>query len=317
MTRIDKPVFGMDTMSVLVTGSIGIDTIHAPAGSAADVLGGSAVYFAAAASLFSPVRFVAVAGGDMPEGFLDPLAAKGNIDLSGLEIRGDSKTFRWAGRYHEDVNERDTLDTQLGVLGEAAPTIPQGFRDTRYVFLANTHPALQGELLDELDNPALVVADTMNLWIDTEADALTALLGRIDGLVLNDSEARQLTGRANTVVAGQEVAKRVRRFVIVKKGEHGSLLFADGRIFALPAYPSADVVDPTGAGDSFAGALMGYVAAADKVDPKTLLTGMAYGTVTASAALEAFSLNALAKATRADIDRRFKEFLEMTQIDSA
>jgi len=304
-------------MSVLVTGSIGIDTIVAPAGRAEDVLGGSAVYFAAAASFFTPVRFVAVAGEDMPEGFLAPLERMAGVDLAGLEVRAGSATFRWSGRYHDDVNRRDTLATQLGVLGEAGPTIPEAFRDSRYVFLANTHPALQGELLSQLTAPALVVADTMNLWIEGEAEALRALLGRIDGLVLNDTEARQLTGEANTVAAGQKVAEIVKRFVVVKKGEHGSLLFAGGRIFALPAYPATAVVDPTGAGDSFAGAMMGHLAAIDRADPEALLAGMAYGTVVASLELEGFSLDRLTAITRADIDARLAEFVTMTRFDAA
>ncbi len=301
-------------MSLLVTGSIGIDTIEAPAGRVENILGGSAVYFAAAASFFSPVRFVAVAGEDMPDGFLSPLEEMGGIDLSGLEIRAGSATFRWAGRYHDDVNERDTLDTQLGVLGEAGPTIPDAFGASEYVFLANTHPALQIELLGQLTGAKLVVADTMDLWINIEADTLKTLLGQIDGLVLNDSEARQLTGEPNTVVAGEKVAAMVRKFVVVKKGEHGSLLFADGRTFVLPAYPSTKVVDPTGAGDSFAGAMMGYVAAAGASDPRTLLTGMAYGTVVASLELEDFSLDRLRHITRAEIDQRFDEFAGMMEI---
>ena len=240
-------------MSLLVTGSIGIDTVEAPAGRVEDVLGGSAVYFAAAASFFTPVRFVAVAGEDMPLDFLGPLERMGNVDLSGLEIRRGARTFRWAGRYHADVNQRDTLDTQLGVLAEAGPTIPVPFRDSRYVFLANTHPNLQAELLGQLALPRLVVADTMNLWIEAERQALLRLMSDIDALVLNDGEARQLTGLTNTVAAGAAAAGMVRGFVVVKKGEHGSLLFVDKKVYALPAYPAVHVIDPTGAGDCFAG----------------------------------------------------------------
>jgi len=301
-------------MSLLVTGSIGIDTVESPAGRVENILGGSAVYFAAAASFFGPVRFVGVAGEDMPEDFLAPLEKMGNVDLTGLEVRRGSKTFRWAGRYHADVNQRDTLDTRLGVLGEAGPTIPEKFRDSRYVFLANTHPALQAQLLDQLAAPKLVVADTMDLWIERESAALQAMLGRLDGLVLNDTEARQLTGQANTVVAGAKAAEMVKRFVVVKKGEHGSLLFAGGKVHVLPAYPSMNVVDPTGAGDSFAGAMMGYLASRDRRDPASLLKGMAYGTVVASLELEDFSLNKLQRTSRADIDARFKEYLGMMRV---
>ena len=301
-------------MSLLVTGSIGIDTIQAPAGRADDVLGGSAVYFAVAASFFNPVRLVAVAGDDMPAGFLAPLAERGNIDLAGLEIRAGSKTFRWTGRYHDDVNERDTLETQMGVLGEAGPAIPRPFRDSRTIFLANTHPVLQAELLAQLTAPDLVVADTMNVYIESEPEALRALLGRIDGLVVNDGEARQLTGLPNAVTAGRKVAEMVKQFVVVKKGEHGSLLFADDKVFALPAYPSTNVVDPTGAGDTFAGAMMGHIAARGSADPQTILAGMAYGTVVASLELEDFSLDKLCRISRADIDARLAEFVGMMKV---
>jgi cytidine kinase len=304
-------------MSLLVTGSIGIDTVEAPAGKAEAVLGGSAVYFAAAASFFSPVRFVAVAGEDMPAKFLAPLERMGNIDLAGLEIRKGSKTFRWAGRYHADVNLRDTLLTQLNVLAEAGPTIPAAFRDSRDVFLANTHPDLQAQLLGQLSAPRLVVADTMNLWIENERRSLLHLLGKIDGLVLNDSEARLLTGLSNTVAAGDAVAKMVRRFVVVKKGEHGSLLFAEGGVFVLPAYPAVNVVDPTGAGDCFAGAMMGHLAAGGRHDAASLLSGMAYGTIVASLELEGFSLDRLQVIGRADIDQRYAQFVKMTRIGQA
>lgn len=298
-------------MSLLVTGSLGIDTVEAPAGRAENILGGSAVYFAAAASFFGPVRFVAAAGDDLPDGFLAPLEARGNIDLTGLEIRAGASTFRWAGRYHDDVNERDTLDTQLGVLGEKGPTIPEVFRDSKFVFLANSHPALQADLLEQLANPALVVADTMNLWIDAEREALDALLPRLDGLILNDSEAKMLTGEPNVVAAGLKIADIVKTFVVVKKGEHGSLVFAEGKIVALPAYPNQIVVDPTGAGDSFAGAMMGYLASVDAFDLAALRGGCAYGTVTASLELEDFSLNKLSDIGRDDIDARYREYVDM------
>ena len=298
-------------MSLLVTGSIAIDTVEAPSGTVTDALGGSGTYFACAASFFSPVRLVGVIGDDCPPGFLQPLEDDPQIDLAGLELRRGSKTFRWHGRYHEDVNRRDTVAVELNVLEEVGPSIPEQFRDSRYVFLANTHPSLQIELLGQLTGPSLVVADTMDLWITTERETLMDLLGRIDGLVLNDSEARLLTDRANVIAAGAEIAGLVRRFVVVKKGEHGSLLFADGRVAALPGYPAANVVDPTGAGDSFAGAMMGCLAADDSADPAALRRAMAYGTVTASIELEDFSLRSLLAATRRDIDDRLREFREL------
>ncbi len=299
-------------MSLLVTGSIGIDTVESPAGKAVDALGGSSIYFAYAASFFTPVRLVGVVGDDCPEGFLKPLEDNPEIDLAGLEIRPGSKTFRWHGKYHDDVNERDTVAVELNVLGEAAPSIPDVFLDSEYVFLANTHPALQLELLSRLGGAKLVVADTMDLWINDEPDALRRLMASIDALVLNDSEAKLLTGGSNIVAAGLEIARMVKRFVIVKKGEHGSLLFVDDRVHALPGYSTSDVVDPTGAGDSFAGAMMGYLASRDASDAAAMKRAVAYGTVTAAFALEDFSLNRFYEITRAEIDARLDEFRELT-----
>ena len=302
-------------MSLLVTGSIGIDTVEAPSGTVTDVLGGSAVYFACAASFFvDSVRVVGVVGGDCTEEFLRPLRTNPRIDLSGLEVRPASQTFRWHGRYHADVNIRDTIAVQLNVLAERGPTVPPAFRDSRYVFLANSHPDLQRQLLAQLDSPALVVADTMDLWIHNEPAALKRLLEDLDGLVLNDAEAKALTGQSNLVEAALATGRMVRRFVVVKKGEHGSLLVADGRVWPLPGYPTTRVVDPTGAGDCFAGAMMGHLAAADRSDPATLRQAIACGTVTASLELEDFSLNALLRITRRDIDARLNELREMTRL---
>jgi len=301
-------------MSLLVTGSIGIDTVETPSGRAEEALGGSSVYFAYAGSFFSRVRLVGVVGEDCPPEFLKPLHDNPQIDMDGLEVRRGSRTFRWHGRYHADVNERDTINVELNVLDEVGPTIPEAFRDSRYVFLANTHPDLQGELLDQLDAPTLVVADTMNLWISDEREGLTGLMKRIDGLVLNDSEARLLTAEPNVVAAGMRIADIVRRFVVIKKGEHGSLLFADGGVWAYPAYPSRKVIDPTGAGDSFAGAMMAYIAGQDSADIETVRRAIGYGTVTASFALEDFSLNRFLQIGRDDIEARMREFQSVTSL---
>ncbi len=295
-------------MSLLVTGSIGIDTVESPAGRMDETLGGSCVYFAYAASFFSPVRLVGVVGEDCPDGFLDPLKGPGNIDLSGVEVRPGSKTFRWHGKYHDDVNLRDTVSVELNVLGERGPDIPMDFRDSRYVFLANTHPGLQLQLLGALESPALVVADTMDLWIETERETLGELLGKIDGVVLNDSEAKQFTGQTNIITAGREIAKLTKRFCVVKKGEHGSILFAGDDVVVLPSWPADVVTDPTGAGDSFAGAMMGHIAAEDDTSLATLRRAIAYGTVTASLELEDFSLNKFQQISRADIDERLGQF---------
>ena len=298
-------------MSLLVTGSIGIDTVEAPSGEVVDALGGSSVYFSYAASFFTDVRFVGVVGDDCPEGFLDPLHENPRVDMTGLEVREGSRTFRWHGRYHEDVNQRDTVAVELNVLAEVGPTIPEPFRDSKYVFLANTHPGLQLEMLSQLAAPRLVVADTMDLWITTEHEAVLRLLKHVNGMVLNDSEARLLTEMPNVVAAGMEIARDVQGPVVIKRGEHGSLLFAEGKVYPLPSCPMAAVVDPTGAGDTFAGAMMGYVADQDRSDPATLRRAIAYGTVTASIVLEDFSLNRLLVTRREDIDARLAEFQQL------
>jgi len=287
--------------------------VESPFGRVENTLGGSTIYFAYAASFFSPVRLVGVVGEDCPPDFLAPMHANKRIDMSGLEVRKGSKTFRWHGKYQEDVNLRDTVSVELNVLAERGPTIPEPFRDSQYVFLANTHPALQLELLGQLKAPKLVVADTMDLWIRHERGTLMELIKRLDGLVLNDSEAKMLTGEANVVAAGLELMVNVRNFIVIKKGEHGALLFTGKRVYALPSYPTFCVVDPTGAGDSFAGAMMGYLAAEDKVDSHTLRRALAYGTVTASVGIEGFSLEKFYNTSRPEIDKRMGEFEELVR----
>jgi cytidine kinase len=294
-------------MSLLVTGSIGIDTIETPFGKRPDVIGGSAVYFARAASFFSPVRLVGVVGDDCPKDLLD--ACKGpNINTAGLEIRKGSKTFRWHGSYIKDMNEAVTVEVDLNVLAELAAKIPQEFLDSQFVFLANTHPALQIDALAKLPSVKLSVADTMNLWIQTERQHLEKLLGKIDGLVLNDGEARLLTGQKNLIVAAREVMKMGPKFVVIKKGEHGCMLVNKTDTFVLPAYPADKVVDPTGAGDSFAGGMMGYLATQGSLTGATIKRALAFGTVVASFTISDFSLAGLAAATRDQIDERWEKF---------
>lgn len=300
-------------MSLIVTGSIGIDSIEAPTGSAENVLGGSSIYFGAAASFFGPVRLVGAVGEDFPEEFLATFKHF-NIDLEGLERRSGSKTFRWRGKYHENMNERDTLDVQLNVLAERTPPVPERYRDSKYIFLANTHPAAQMALLENFPDRALAVADTMDLWIENERAALEDLLRQIDGLVLNDSEAFQLTGKTNIVRAAEQILKLGPDFVVIKKGEHGAFLLHKDGIGALPAYAARDVVDPTGAGDSFAGGMLGYLAAKGDASVGELRQAMAYGTIVASFNIESFSLERLKQISRADIDERMKTYLRMLAI---
>lgn len=293
-------------MSLLVTGSIGIDTIESPAGKRESVIGGSAVYFSFAAAHFVPVRLVGVVGEDCPPALLKVFEGR-PIDTAGLEIRRGSKTFRWHGKYHDDINFRDTVKVDLNVLAERGPKVPEKFRDSRFVFLANTHPSLQKEMLLSLQAPALAVADTMDLWIDTTRNELADLLRNVQGLVLNYEESRQLTGKTNHVAAAREVLKMGPKFVVIKKGEHGAMLCTGNDVFVMPAFPAEHVVDPTGAGDSFAGGMMGYLCTQNSYSPATLKRAIAFGTVLASFTIEDFSLGGLAAATREKIDQRWNE----------
>jgi cytidine kinase len=304
-------------MPLIVTGTIGIDTIYTPQGHRERVLGGSCTYFAAAASFYGAVRIVAAVGGDFPEEFRKVFLKFRDIDARGLEVRPRSKTFAWGGKYHENMNSRETLFTELGVLTEAPPVIPEFYRESRHVFLANTHPAVQMQMLESLPRRELVVADTMDLWIKVARAELEALLKRVDGLVLNYDEAEMLTGKGNTVAAARAVLAMGPRFVVVKKGEHGCILVHKEGIAALPAYPTETVVDPTGAGDSFAGGLMGHLAAAraeGALGFETLRRGLAHGTVIASFAIEAFSLERLESLTRAELKARYDEYVRMVKV---
>jgi sugar/nucleoside kinase (ribokinase family) len=297
-------------MPLLVTGSIGIDTVETPFGKRDDVIGGSAIYFAYAASFFTPVRLVGVVGEDAPDKLTSVFHGR-DVDTTGLERRKGSKTFRWHGSYVENMNEVQTVEVDLNVLAERAPKIPDAFLDSKYLFLANTHPALQQQMLASLRQPRLVVADTMNLWITTERPELLKLLRKIDGLVLNDGEARLLTEQKNLITAARDVLKLGPKFVVIKKGEHGALLCTDRDTFTLPAFPTDEVIDPTGAGDSFAGGMMGYLSTQGIVTPSTVKRALAYGTVVASYTISDFSLAGLQKATRESIDERWHQYKQV------
>ena len=295
-------------MPLLVTGSTGIDTVETPAGRREDVIGGSAVYFSYASSFFTHVRLVGVVGDDCPPELLNVFEGR-DVDTRGLEVRQGSKTFRWHGSYLKDINEAETVEVDLNVLAERAPRIPDHFLDSKYVFLANTHPALQQEMLGRLRSPRLIVADTMNLWIQTQREELSKLLTRIHGLVLNDGEANLLTVHKNLIQAARQVLKMGPRFVVIKKGEHGCVMVSDHKeCFTLPAFPTSDVVDPTGAGDSFAGGMMGYLATQGTFSPATIKRALAFGTVVASYTISDFSLAGLAATDRDHIDERWHDF---------
>jgi len=291
-------------MSLAVFGSVGLDDITTPHASVEGVVGGSAVYFSLAASLFTEVRLAANVGGDFPTGAWDTLRARG-ADLAGLQMFEDKPTFRWSGRYEGAMNEAETLNTELNVLIER-PLVPESYRDSRYLFLANMAPQTQLEILESFPN-ATAFADTMNLWIENDRAPLERLMQLIYGLVLNEGEARMLTGEHNLLRAGAALQKMGPEVIIIKKGEHGAFLFTpDGR-FGLPAYPVEDVIDPTGAGDSFAGGLMGALAAGEDFGMDALRSAMAFGTVCASVTVEAFSTEGLEKANMVQVQQRYDE----------
>jgi sugar/nucleoside kinase (ribokinase family) len=299
-------------VSLLVTGSIAIDTVKTPYGVSENCIGGSAVYFSMVASFFTPVRLVGAVGSDCPFDLAEVFADR-DIDLTGLEVRRHSKTFRWKGTYGDNMDDRRTDFLELNVLAEAPPTVPDEYKDSKYVFLANTAPALQLQLFEQVENPAFVVADTMNCWIENELDDLKLLLKKIGCLIINEDEARMLADEHNLIRAAEKILYLGPSVVIIKKGESGSMMCnANGERFILPAFPAVEVKDPTGAGDSFAGGLMGYLAQVGKTDSESLKTAIAYGTVTASFTIADFSLQGLTSIDKTDIDSRFETLRKLT-----
>ncbi len=300
-------------MPLLVTGSIGIDTVTTPYGVSENCIGGSAVYFSMAASFFTSVRLIGTVGSDCPFDLAEVFAGR-NVDLAGLERRSLSKTFRWKGSYHDTMNEAITEKVELNVLSEDPPAVPDQYKDSKFVFLANTAPALQHKLLEQIESPIFVAADTMNCWIVGHLDPLKALLKKIHCLIINEDETRALAADRNLIRAGRKILDMGPRVMIIKKGESGSMMCdAEGQTFILPAWPSAEVKDPTGAGDSFAGALMGYLAKSRKTDFASLKTAIAYGTVVSSFTISDFSLQGLISINKSDIDNRFKTLGKLTK----
>ena len=297
-------------MPLLVVGSIALDAVETPSETREDQLGGSAVYFSWAASYFSQVRMVGVVGEDWPDAHTEMLKTR-RIDTAGLQKIPGGKTFRWRGRYLPNMNDRETLEVHLNVLETFNPELPPSYREAKYVFLGNASPVLQLRVLEQAKAAKLVVADTMDLWINIQTDELRALLKRLGGLVLNDSEAKLLADDDNLVRAGRKVLSMGPKFVVIKKGEHGAMFFSEHETYVMPAFPTADVVDPTGAGDTFAGGMMGYLAEQDRFDAATLKKALAYGTLVASYAVEDFSLDSLKRTDRAKLDQRFTEYRNM------
>jgi cytidine kinase len=303
-------------VKLVVTGTIGIDTVQTPRAKREGVSGGSAAYFAAAASQLCPVRLVAVVGGDWPVEHHSILKSFSGVCLDGLESRTNSRTFAWGGKYFDDVNRRETLFTEVGVLQEEPPRVPAAYADSELVFLGNTHPSVQLGFVDQFPKRKLVVADTMDLWIRTANPELSALLQRVDGLIVNDSEAGELTGVRNAISAGRKILQMGPKFVVVKKGEHGAILIHPEGSAVIPAFPidDANVVDPTGAGDSFAGGFMGYLAREGRFDFASLQKAMAYGTVVASFSLEAFGLDRMRTLKFDEITKRLAQFQQMARV---
>jgi sugar/nucleoside kinase (ribokinase family) len=302
--------------SILVIGTVAFDSIKTPLAETNEVLGGSATFFAMAARLFTPVQLVAIVGKDFPQQHLN-LFEQNGIDLQGL-VRADGTTFRWKGEYEENMNVRHTLETHLNVLEQFDPKLPTSYRNAAYVFLANINPDLQLKVLDQLERPKLVCCDTMNLWIIHQRADLERVLQRVDMFIISEEEAQMLTKENNIVRAAREILKLGSFSLIIKRGGYGAILFTQQRqIFAIPAYPLENVVDPTGAGDSFAGGFLGYLASRDRFDLESVQRAMIYGNIIASFAVEGFSVETLSVLTRETIRNRLSDFLIMTHLAPA
>lgn len=293
-------------MNVLVVGSVALDSVETPFGRAENVLGGSATFFSASASLLTPVQLVGVVGSDYPTAELDALARRG-VDLTGLE-RIDGESFRWRGRYRHDLNSAETLETRLGVFSHFRPKIPEQFRRAPFVFLGNIDPRLQLDVLEQVERPRLVACDTMNFWIESRRADLLELLSHVDLLTLNDAEARQLTEEVNLVKAARWIMAHGPRHVIIKKGEHGAFMFTANTVFYAPAYPLEEVFDPTGAGDAFAGGFMGYLARTGDLSEPNLRRAVVYGSAMGSFAVERFSIARFLEIGPKEIAHRVREF---------
>jgi sugar/nucleoside kinase (ribokinase family) len=299
----------------LVVGSLALDTIETPFGRVENALGGSATYIATAASYFvTPVRLVGVVGGDFSKAAMQFLESHG-VDLEGLEVVENAKTFRWGGRYHYDLNMRDTLFTELNAFEKFDPKIPQSYRNTTYVCLGNIDPVLQRRVLEQLSKPRLVVGDTMNFWITGNSAELERTLKLLDVLIVNDSEARQLAGEHNLVKAAKAIIRLGPKIVIIKKGEHGAVMITERTMFSAPAYPLEDIYDPTGAGDAFAGGFIGWIARTDDLSEENFKRAVIYGSTLASFCVERFSVERFKDLTSLGIKDRFHEFRELSRFE--
>jgi len=301
-------------MSVLVVGSVAYDGIETPFGKVDRTLGGSATYISLAASYFvNNVRLVGVVGNDFNEQDMDLLKSR-NVDLEGLQVDESGKTFFWQGRYHYDLNSRDTLDTQLNVFEKFDPVIPEGYQGSKYISLGNIEPSLQRKVLDQVKDPRYVVLDTMNFWIEGAEEELKKTLSRVNMLIINDSEARELAEEPNLIKAAQLIRDMGPSSLIIKKGEHGALLFTESGVFSVPAYPVVDIFDPTGAGDTFMGGFLGWLADTNDLSDTNLRRGVVFGSVMASYCVEEFGTSRLKNLSRQDITMRYSEFKRISEI---
>jgi len=301
-------------MGVLVVGSVAIDSVETPFGIGENVLGGSATYFATSASFFTDVNLVGIVGEDFPPEHLEFLKSR-NIDLRGL-VRESGKTFHWKGKYGYDLNEAQTLDTQLNVFQTFRPQIPAEYADAEYLILANIDPDLQLEVLEQVKNPRVIACDTMNFWISSKPEVLKKVIARVDFFIINEGEARQLTGETNLVKAARAILGMGTKNLIIKRGEYGVLFFSGDSIFAAPAYPLESVFDPTGAGDTFAGGFMGYLANTGDLSKEGIRQAIVFGSVMASFNVEDFSLNRLRTLEYSEIDERYRNFKAMTHFEA-
>lgn len=302
-------------MGLLVVGSLGLDTVITPFDKIDEALGGSASYISLAASYFGgPIEFVGVVGSDFPKEYIK-IIEDHNVDTEGLQIIEGGKTFRWTGKYHYDLNMRDTLSTELNVFEKFDPAIPENFRKSKYVCLGNIDPVLQSRVLDQMEDAQFVVCDTMNFWIEGKKDDLLKLLKRVDVLIINDSEARLLAHEPNLIRAARMIRELGPKILIIKKGEHGALLFVEDIVFSAPAYPMETIFDPTGAGDSFAGGFIGYLYKTRDLSPDSLKRAVIYGSTMASFCVEKFSTKGLEELSNLQIQDRFREFMTLSRFD--
>lgn len=302
-------------MSLVVVGSMAFDAIETPFGKSDKIIGGAGTYIAWCASNFTPIKQISVVGGDFPQAELDALTSRG-VSLEGVQIKKDEKTFFWSGRYHMDMNSRDTLDTQLNVLENFQPVVPESYQDCEFLMLGNLLPSVQSSVIEQLKTrPKLIIMDTMNFWMEVAMDDLKKTISMVDVLMVNDSEARQLSGEYSLVKAAAAIMKMGPKYLIIKKGEHGALLFHGKQVFFAPALPLEEVFDPTGAGDTFAGGFIGHIARTKDISFENMKTGIIVGSAMASFCVEKFGTERLRQITKEDIDARMEEFVQLVNFD--